>query len=155
MAFKYISRTKEQINKAIETIFTTIPLTILPRAISHAACAGCFMRWLRNDDDILFLTTVYRTLIITSDKSDLVIVYEELPDILGGHRTIGIKYQGPKEELQVKTMFAGIVDSGHYNKGQTPPLTDFPNHTGPPFDFNLPEESFNPPKDWEPDNDDE
>jgi hypothetical protein len=130
--FNYMKRTKKEIDQAFDTAFTALLLLLLPRAMSHIVSAGCFVRWTKKEGAAALLgdelsdyqlTAVYRCLVIISDKTPNVIVYEELPAEFGGPRAISIAYEGPTTPPE-KSVFTGQLN--YKGIGQTPPLKDLP-----------------------------
>lgn len=97
--FKYERLTNEQIQLNLDIGIKQTLLTLLPLDYCHLIAAGCMTWWYRCRDseggEQLKLKLLNRCLVISSDKMNLIIVYEERPSFLGGPRAAAFEYNGP------------------------------------------------------------
>ncbi len=131
--FKYERYTHEQIQANIEAGFKTVLLNIMPLDFCHCVATGCAIQWgcQKDDERRLIFKPLFRCLVIKSDKTNTIIVYEERPVILGGPRVAAFSYLGPRP--------ADGSSGGPVMK--QPELPEVPPQAGG-FDFE-------PPKEWD------
>lgn len=96
--FKYERLTQQQIQANLESGIKQILLNTLLLDFCHCIAVGCGIGWFFkiNDERQMVVKPLFRCLVIKSDKTKTVVVYEERPDALGGPRAAAFEYSGPK-----------------------------------------------------------
>lgn len=96
--FKYERLTHTQIQNNLESGIKQVLLNIMPLDFCHCIATGCGMGWFveKDDERHLVIRPLFRCIVLKSDKTKTVVVYEERPDALGGPRAVAFDYCGPK-----------------------------------------------------------